>query len=155
GAALVGLFAGDTVTLNTAAVAGAFASKDVGNGIAVVISGLTLGGAQAGDYTLTQPSTTANITPLVLGGGNTTGVTGITANSKVSDSTPKATLSTTGAILVGVLAGDTVTLNTAGASGTFASKDVGSGITVTVSGLTIGGPQAGNYTLTQPATTAN
>ncbi len=82
-------------------------------------------------------------------------VSGITASSKPYDGTTSATLDTTGAALVGVIAGDTVTLNTASAIGTFATSSVGSGITVTVSGLTIAGAQASNYALTQPTTTAN
>ena len=60
-----------------------------------------------------------------------------------------------GAALVGVVAGDTVTLDTSSATGTFATAAVGTGKTVTVAGLTIGGADAGNYTLTQPTTTAD
>ena len=48
-----------------------------------------------------------------------------------------------------------VTLNTSAATGTFASPNVGTGITVTVAGMTISGPESGNYSLTQPTTTAN
>src|SRR5207302_310359 len=103
---------------------------------------------------LTQPATTANITPFALS-GPTNGVTGITANDKVYDGTTKVTLNTNGTTLVGIFTGDTVALSTAGASGTFASKDVGNGISVTVSGVTVTGPQTGDYTLTQPAATAN
>src|SRR4029077_1303084 len=149
GAALVGVIVGDTVILSAAGATVTFVSKDGGNGIPVLVSGLTLGGAQAGDYALTQPTTTANITTATLT------VTGITANNKVYDGTTQATLNKAGAALVGVIAGDTVTLNAAGASGTFVSKDVGNGIPVTVSGLTLGGAQAGDYALTQPTTTAN
>ena len=149
GASLVGVFTGDSVTLSTASATGTFASSDVGNAITVTVAGLTLGGAQAGDYTLTQPTTTANITPAALT------VTGVTANDKVYDQSTSATLNTGSATLVGVLMGDTVTLSTSGASGTFASQAVGTGITVTVSGLTISGMSAGDYTLTQPTTTAN
>jgi hypothetical protein len=148
-AALAGVFAGGTVTLNVVSATGTFASKDVGSGIAVVVSGLALGGAQAGDYTLAQSSTTANITPAVLT------VAGVTADDKVYDSSTKATLQTGNATLVGVFAGDTVTLNAAGAAGIFAGKDVGNGITVTISGLALSGAQASNYTLTQPTATAN
>ena len=82
-------------------------------------------------------------------------VTGITASDKVYDSTTTATLNTSGAAMVGVVSGDSVTLNTGGAAGIFASKDAGTNITVQVSGLTISGPQAGDYTLTQPTTSAN
>jgi hypothetical protein len=148
-AALVGVFGGDVVTLVTTGATGAFASKDVATGITVNVSGLALNGAQAGDYTVTQPTTTANITPATLT------VTGITASSKVYDGTTTATLDTTGASLVGVFHGDSVTLDTSGASGTFASTAVGTGIAVTISGLTLGGAQAADYTLTQPTTTAN
>ena len=153
GANLLGVYSGDSVTLITSGATGTFASKDVGNGISVAISGLTLGGAQAGDYTLTQPTTSANITP--ASGAAALTVTGITANNKMYDHTTAATLNTGSAALVGVFSGDTVTLTTSGATGTFASKDVGNGITVTVSGLTLSGPQAADYTLTQPTTSAN
>ena len=44
----------------TASAAGAFVTRDVGAGVTVDVSGLTLGGAQAADYTLTQPTATAN-----------------------------------------------------------------------------------------------
>ncbi len=148
-AALVGVFSGDTVTLGTSSASGTFTSKNVGNGITVTVAGLTLGGAQDGDYTLTQPTTTATITAAGLT------VSGITATNKVYNANTTATLTTTGAVLVGVFSGDTVTLGTSSASGTFTSKNVENGITVTVAGLTIGGAQAGDYTLTQPTTTAN
>jgi len=62
------------VTLNTNGYVANFASAGVGNGIAVSVSGLTLGGASAANYTLAQPSTlTANITtaPLTVTANNT------------------------------------------------------------------------------------
>jgi trimeric autotransporter adhesin len=55
---------------------------------------------------------------------------------------------------VGVIAGDSVTLIASGATGAFATADAGAVKTVTISGLTISGADAGNYTLTQPTTTA-
>ena len=82
-------------------------------------------------------------------------VSGITAANKVYNASTTAALNTSGATLVGVISGDTVNLNTGGATGTFAFQNVGTGITVTVAGLTISGAQAGDYTLTQPTTTAN
>jgi len=149
GATLVGVIGLDSVTLNTAGATGTFSDKNVGAGKTVSIAGLTLGGTDAGNYTLTQPTTTANITAATLT------VTGITANNKVYDGNATATLNTGGATLVGVIGLDTVTLNTAGATGTFSDKNVGVGKTVTISGLTTGGTDSGNYTLTQPTTTAN
>src|SRR5207247_9529265 len=94
-------------------------------------------------------TTTANITAAALT------VTSVTAGNKVYDGTTSATLNLGSAALVGVASGDTVTLNTASASGVFADKSVGNGKTVSVSGLTLGGTDAANYTLAQPTTTAN
>ena len=42
-----------------------------------------------------------------------------------------------------MVAGDDVTLDTSGATGTFDTKDVGTGKTVTVTGLTLTGADAG------------
>ena len=50
---------------------------------------------------------------------------------------------------------DDVTLETTGATGAFADKNVADNIVVQVSGLAITGKAIGNYTLTQPTTTAN
>ncbi|MCX6712521.1 MAG: YDG domain-containing protein, partial [Candidatus Vogelbacteria bacterium] len=82
-------------------------------------------------------------------------VTGITAESKPYDGNVTAIISTTGATLVGVVGSDVVTLNTTGATGAFSSATVGVGKIVTISGLTLTGTNAGNYTLTQPTATAD
>src|SRR6185503_14605071 len=148
-APLVGVVSGDTVTLNTASTVGTFADENVGTGKTVTVSGLALSGADAGNYTLTQPVTTANITTKGLT------VAGITANNKVYDGTTTATLNLASAALVGVASGDSVTLNTGSAAGVFANANVGTAKLVTVSGLTISGADAANYTLTQPVTTAD
>ena len=60
---LIGLKGNDQVTLDTSEATGSFASANVGNNITVAISGLGINGAQASDYTLTQPTITASITP--------------------------------------------------------------------------------------------
>ena len=116
-ATLVGVVPADatspgTVGLSTAGASGAFAMVDVGNGITVQVSGLSLTGltkdgtAATVDYTLVQPTTTANITAATLT------VTGITANNKTYDGTTSATLNTSGAALKGVVSGDTgITFN--------------------------------------------
>ena len=49
--------------LNPFPSTGTFASKNVGTNITVQVSGLMITGPQASDYTLIQPTTTANITP--------------------------------------------------------------------------------------------
>ena len=73
-----------------------------GNNITVTVSGLTISGAQAGDYTLAQPATTANITPAALT------ITGSITADKVYDGTTKATLNAASAALAGVVAGERV-----------------------------------------------
>jgi hypothetical protein len=115
----------------------------------VTVSGLTLIGSAAGNYTLTQPTgLAANIT---AAGVSIT--SGITANNKAYDGTKAATISSNNVILNGVLDGDgaNVRLSTNGYTANFASANVGTGIGVTVSGLTLTGSAAGNYMLTQPA----
>ena len=149
GATLVGVYSGDSVDLNSGAATGTFTADSVGTGITVTVAGLWISGAQAGDYTLTQPTTTASITPAPLT------VSGVTAANKRYNASTAATLNTSAATLVGVFSGDTLNLNTGGATGTFASAGVGTGITVTVAGLSISGAQAGDYTLTQPTITAS
>jgi len=63
GANVIGVVSGDDVTVDANGVAGAFSDAEVGTGKLVTVSGLTLIGADAGKYTLTQPTTTADITP--------------------------------------------------------------------------------------------
>ena len=136
GGTLAGIVSGDTVTLTQA---GNFASPNAANGITVMASD-SLGGTAAGNYTLTQPSgLSANITPATLS------VSGEAVANKVYNGSTAAILS--GGTLVGVVSGDTVTLTQAG---TFASQNVGTGITVMASD-SLGGTAAGNYTLTQPS----
>ena len=150
-AALNGVESGDNVTLNHSSATASFANKTVADGKAVTIAGITIGGTDAGNYSLTQPSTTANITAKTLT------VTGITANNRVYDASTSATvlLVKTSAALAGVESGDNVTLSHSSATATFANKNVADGKTVTIAGITIGGTDAANYSLTQPSTTAN
>ncbi len=136
----VGVFNGDTVSLVTTNVTGLFTSKDAGTNIPVNLTGIALGGQQAGDYALT-PTTTATITPAPLS------VSGIIANDKVYDGTKTATLDTKNAVLVGVLGNDDVTLNAAAARALFTERGHGANIPVRVAGLTLNGLQADDYTI--------
>ena len=72
------------------------------------------------------------------------------ANNKVYDGTTTATISSNSILLNGVVSGDIVGLSTNGYTANFVSANVGMGIPVMVSGLTLTGPAAGNYTLSQP-----
>jgi len=148
-ATLVGVLAGDVVTLDTTFVSGDFADETVGSGKPVSISGLDIVGADESKYTLVDPTTTADITAAELT------VSGITANNKVYDGTTTVTLNTGSAALVGGFSNDVVTLNTGSAAGTFATKNVGAAKAVAVNGLALDGADAGNYTLTQPTTAAD
>jgi hypothetical protein len=131
---LTGVVAGDAVTF---VGTGTFVSTAVGTDITVT-STCTLSGAQASNYTLTQPTgLKANIT------GKPLTMTGASAANKIYDRTNTATVTGT---LSGVLGADIVVLT---GSGTFATVNVANGIAVT-STSTISGANAGNYTLTQP-----
>ena len=142
GASLNGVVSGDTVSLVTSGASGSFANKSVETGKTVTISGLSLSGAGASNYTLTQPTATADITPL--------GITGsFTADNKVYDGDNSATVLTR--TLNGAISGDTVSLT--GGTATFANKNVGDAKTVTLAGATLGGADAGNYSLTSVSTT--
>ena len=120
-----------------------FNSKDVADANLVTASAVTLtdgsNGGRAGNYTLASGQTaTAHITARALT------VDGQTALDKVYDGTTAVTLA--GGALVGVLTGESLTLNEAGH---FATADVGDGIDVIASN-SLGGAAAVNYTLTQP-----
>ena len=125
--------------------------KLVGSNRTVTVSGITTTGTDSGNYSLTQPTTTASITAKGLS------VINVTASNRVYDATISATalLNLGAAALSGVITNDTVTLNTNSATATFASKDVGTGKQVTVAGITIAGADSANYSLVQPLTTAS
>jgi len=145
GAALSGVISGDSVTLGNA-TGGTFADKNVGAG-KTVATAMTLSGASSGNYTLTQPTLTGTITTKALA------VTGLTAQNKAYDGTTVATLAGTPG-LAGVVSGDAVAL--AGtAVGTFADANVGTTKPVTISGLSLTGADADNYSMTAPTATAN
>ncbi len=147
-AALNGVISGDTATLVTSGATATFADKAVGNGKTVTLAGLSLTGGDAGNYSLTQPTTTANITAKALTVANAR------ALDKIYDGSTVATLSFATAQLTGALPGETVTLVTTGATGAFADANAGEGKPVTVSGLSLGGADAAGYALTPPALTA-
>jgi hypothetical protein len=141
-----GLISTDTVT----GLIETFDTKDVGTGKTLTVTAYTVNNGNGGaDYEVTTVRSTGTIIPA------TVSVSGLTADNKVYDGTTAAILDFNAAALVGVLPGDTVTLDTMDTTGTIASSQAGSNIPVAVSGLTLGGPQAPDYTLArQPSTTA-
>jgi hypothetical protein len=140
---------GDSVS--TSFTNAAFATKNAGSNIIVTVSGLAFSGIDATNYTLGNltAQATNNITPATLN------VLGVLANNKVYDRTTTATLTFSNATLATIIAGDVVTLNSASATGLFASKTIGPGKAVTISGLALAGKSAANYKLIQPAATAD
>jgi trimeric autotransporter adhesin len=140
GATLNGIISSDVVTLTGGAT---FLSVNVGSNIAINTSSLTLDGADAGNYiALPIVGLTANITAKPLT------ITGLTANNKVFDGTTTATLSGT-ATLDGIVGTDDVSLSGT-PTATFAQSAVGTGIAVSVTGYSLTGTSASNYSLTQP-----
>ena len=142
GATLVGVVGGQVVTLNTGGGAGIFTTPSVGSGKLVQISGLTLSGAHATNYSLVQPTMTANITPKSV-----TPV--IAANNKIYDGTTTATL--TNQSVIGILGADVVTLGVGAVN--FNTGNVGVGKTVTATNLSLSGPSATNYVINSTSST--
>ena len=114
--------------------AGSFGSKNIGTGLSVTVTGVTLTGTASGDYTATQQTgLTANVTTRPIT------VTAAT-NSKTYDGTTSAAAIPT--ITTGTLAtGDTQTF-----SEVYSTKDAGSGNkTLVPSGTVTDGNSGNNY----------
>src|SRR5207244_3776752 len=107
-------------------------TKTVANGKPVTVSGVTLSGGDAGNYTVSQPTgLTADITAKNLT------IDGALANNKQYDGNTDATVNFSGASLVGVIGLDSVTINSSGYSASFLTKTVGTAKAVTVLGVTL------------------
>ncbi|NDB95957.1 MAG: filamentous hemagglutinin, partial [Verrucomicrobia bacterium] len=146
GGTLVGVEAGDTVTL-VGPGTGACADENVGTNKTVTVTGLSLGGADASKYTLAQPTDVkAQIDPAPVT------VTGMAATGRVYNGAADRSVALTGGTLNGVLTGDSaaVSLNQAGLSAWYADGNVGTGKAVTITGLALSGAKAGNYSIIQP-----
>src|SRR5204862_4856906 len=130
--ALTGVVGTDVVTCAGIAT---FDTALVGTGKTVTVSGIALSGAAAGNYALatTTATTTANITAVAL-------TATVTAASKVYDGTTAAAST---CALTGVRESDVVTC---AGTGTFDTALVGTGKTVTVTGITLSGGAATNNT---------
>ena len=96
------------------------------------VSGLSLTGAQAGNYTLTAPTLSANISALAVTLTGTRRYDG-TTNANSSNLTISNNLD-----------GPNLTLS---GTGTVASSQVGSQSFTSIGTLALGGSAAGNYTL--------
>lgn len=138
-AGLNGVVMGDDVSLATAL--GAYADKNAGNGKVITITGLTLGGAAAGNYSVsvTPGTVTGDVEKALI-----SAVSGLSAQSKVYDGGDTATLDATNAVLTGFVSGDALTLT---GSASFLAPSAGTNKDISVSGLALAGADAANYEL--------
>ena len=142
-ASINGVVEGDSLTVDSAT--GAFGDKNAGNEKTVSISKIILGGADAANYTvgsLSQKETYASIKPKPVS------VSGITAQDREYNGSTTVVLDYSGVTFAELVEGDELTV--ALATGAFVDKNAGPEKTVTVSGITLGGNDAGNYTVSLP-----
>jgi hypothetical protein len=134
--------AGDVVALAYASAS--FNNEHVGLGKPVSVAGISISGADAGNYSLanTAAATTADITPKPLTGN-------FAAANKVYDGNTSATV--TSRSLTGAVSLDDVSLT--GGTAAFDTKDVGNGKTVTLTGATLAGADQADYHLDHVNTT--
>jgi hypothetical protein len=141
---LNGVVSGDESNVSLSGGSATFNTSSVANGKTVSPSGMTLTGTKSSNYTLTSvATTTANITPL-----NITGNFSVTP-TKVYDGTTSSTVLTR--TLNGVIGTDDVSLT--GGIASYNDKNVGVTKTVTLTGASLSGAQASNYSLTSVTTT--
>ncbi|HUH55832.1 MAG TPA: YDG domain-containing protein, partial [Rhodanobacter sp.] len=144
GASFAGMIAGDDLSVGSAN--GHFNDKHAGTGKTVSIDGITLVGADAGNYRFnTTATTTADITAKAI----TINATGV---DKIYDGSTDATISALGS--TGLVSGDVVTFGNVSAA--FDNKNAGTGKGITINGITATGTDAGNYSFgTTAGTTAD
>ncbi len=131
-----GLVTGDVVSFGGTAT---FDDKNAGTGKTVTVNGITASGADAGNYTFnTTSGTTADIAAKVIA-VNAAGV------DKVYDGGTAAQAALVGN---GAIDGDTVAFD---GIANFDDRNVGTGKTLTVSGITASGADAGNYSFAATA----
>lgn len=118
---------------------GRFLDKDAGTGKVVSVQGLSLVGADADYYTLITPIFTADIVrrPLTL--------QNVTVADKGYDGTASANVSNVD--LVGVLEGESVSLDYLSAKAAFISKDRGDTVPAFITNLQLQGADSRNYSL--------
>ncbi len=133
---------GDILTVDK--TSSLFDTKDAGTGKVVTVSGITVTGTDAGNYSLTTTSatTSADITAKSI-------TVGATATNKEYDGSRTAAVSLTDDRILG----DVLTVDKT--SSLFDTKDAGTGKVVTVSGITVTGTDAGNYSLTSTTATTS
>ncbi len=129
---------GDSVSIQESA---AFTDKNAAVGKTINVTGISLSGTDAANYTTSSTATTtADVTPRTL-------VVSYTGNNKVYDGDTVATVATSD----DRVAGDVLSVVRSAA---FADKNVATGKTVSVSGVSLSGTDAGNYIVATTGTTS-
>ncbi|ARS39462.1 hypothetical protein CA265_07280 [Sphingobacteriaceae bacterium GW460-11-11-14-LB5] len=145
GRSLTGVLTADVADVTLTGGTATFAEANKGTGKTVTATGLTLAGTKAANYTLASVgTTTADITAKDISGN-------FTADNKVYDGNTTANILTR--TLAGVLAGDVADVNLTGGTANFDNANMGTGKTVTATGMSLAGTKAANYNLTGVATT--
>ena len=139
---LAGIIGSDSVTLLTGGATGAFIDRNVGTNKEVIISGLTLSGAQAANYSLVQPTRHANISAKPLT------VSAVT-DSKVYDGTVNSSQAPVISASTPLVPGDSAS----GITQDFNNKRVGTGKTISPVGVVLDGNGGANYAYTYVAVT--
>ena len=142
-AVLAGVFDGDEVAADVSKASASFDAPGASDDVAVTVTGLSLSGRAAGNYSIADPLTVngCSIEPKELGFS-------CPPLSKVYDGSELVALE--GFSLTGVVSGDSVSADLSNARAAFGSPDVADGATVRVSGLALAGDDAANYWL-EPA----
>ena len=137
------VYGADALTITN--ISGNYSDKNVGTGKNVSVTGLTLGGAKASNYTLGNNSVSDTIGVILQ---KSLTLVGLGADNKVYDATTSAALNGI-ASFSGIAGSDIVNLDGAGV-GTFSDVNAGIGKAVTVTGYSISGTDANNYNFIQP-----
>jgi hypothetical protein len=147
------VISGDLVTVHVPSggpSGGTMADKHAGSNKAVVLTGLTLEGADAGNYQITGTAgVTVNIAPRPVT------LLGVSAQDRVYDGSTVVAINTGSGSILGTLAGDDLRLLASGVSGSMADKNAGTAKPVAVAGLALGGADAANYTVADSALSVN
>lgn len=142
-AALTNAIAGDSVAAT--ATGAAYNSKNVAAASTIGYTGVALSGADAGNYSLA--ATTAQGAGTITARELTLGT--VASQSKTYDGTRAADASKFSAALNNAVAGDNVTAAAAGA--TYNDHNVATASTIDYTGVSLGGSDAGNYSLAATA----
>ena len=150
-ATLVGVVAPDAVEISSNSMQAEFATPVVEANKTVTVSGLVLTGTRAANYSLVQPTVTADIVRREVS------VTGFTVASREYNGTVGATalMNLVGSTLTNTVQGDDVAVVTGAATATFTTKSVGTNKAVTLAGFALTGTDSSNYRIRQPSANAS